>query len=344
MTKALGLFSGGLDSLLAARVLMEQGIEVTGISFETPFFGSGRARDAARQLGVPLIVADITEPHLAVMKHPRHGFGSNMNPCIDCHTLMVARASAVMREKTRPQLSAEGFPISGTVGQGFDFVFTGEVLNERPMSQNRNSLKIVETQSGCEGYLLRPLSAKLLDETIPEKEGKVDRSKLLDLRGRSRKPQMALAERYGITSYLQPAGGCLLTDPGFSSRLKELRDREGLDDVRALRLLKVGRHFRIESGKKIVVGRNEMENAKIEDLAREGDALLWPEAVPGPIVIIPGGSGGPDIEEAARACARYSDAREGDEVSITVSSGGKETALRVRRPTPADLRLTRIGI
>ncbi len=326
MTKALGLFSGGLDSVLAARALMEQGIEVTGISFETPFFGSGRARDAARQLGVPLIVSDITEPHLAVMRHPRHGFGSAMNPCIDCHTLMVARAFAVMREKI------------------FDFVFTGEVLNERPMSQNRNSLKIVETQSGCEGYLLRPLSAKLLDETIPEKEGKVDRSKLLDFSGRSRKPQMALAEKYGIASYLQPAGGCLLTDPGFSARLKELRDREGLDDVRALHLLKVGRHFRLESGKKIVVGRNEMENAKIEDLAREGDALLWPEAVPGPIVIVPGGGEAPDIGEAARACARYSDVREGDEAAITVSSGGKETTLRVRRPPPAGLRMTPIGI
>lgn len=326
MTKALGLFSGGLDSILAARLLMEQGIEVTGISFETPFFGSGRARDAAGQLGVPLIVVDITEPHLAVMKHPRHGFGSNMNPCIDCHTLMVSRACAVMKEK------------------GFDFVFTGEVLNERPMSQNINSLRIVERQSGCEGYLLRPLSAKLLDETIPEKEGMVDRARLLDLHGRSRKPQMALAEKFGITSYLQPAGGCLLTDPGFSSRLKELRDREGIDDVRALHLLKVGRHFRLENGKKVVVGRNETENAKIEDLSREGDVQLWPEAVPGPIVIIPGGGDASDIEEAARACARYSDVREGEETTITVSTGGRETTLRVARPAPADLRLARIGI
>lgn len=326
MARALGLFSGGLDSILAARVLMEQGIGVTGISFETPFFGAGRARDAAAALGIPLIVEDITGPHLDVMRRPRHGFGSNMNPCIDCHTLMVSRACAVMRR------------------DGYGFVFTGEVLNERPMSQNRNSLKIVETQSGCAGYLLRPLSAKLLDETVPEKEGTVDRSRLLDIRGRSRKPQMALAEMFGITSYLQPAGGCLLTDPGFSSRLKELRDREGLGDVRSLHLLKVGRHFRLGSGRKIVVGRNEEENARIEGLSREGDVLLWPADVPGPVVILVGGGEEADIEEAARVCARYSDVREGDETSITASSAGKETTHRVTRPAPEQLRLTRIGL
>ena len=325
MVRALGLFSGGLDSILAARLLMEQGIEVAGICFETPFFGAGRAREAAGKLGIPLFVEDLTVPHLAVLKRPRHGFGSGMNPCIDCHALMVARACALMREK------------------GFDFAFTGEVLNERPMSQNRRSLKIVEAQPGCEGYLVRPLSAKLLEETVPEREGKVDRSRLLDISGRSRKPQMALAERYGISSYLQPAGGCLLTDPGFSSRLRELRGREGLDDIRGLHLLKIGRHFRLPSGKKIVVGRNEAENAKIEDLSREGDALLWPERVPGPMVILPGGGDAADVEEAARACARYSDVQEGRETAITVEVGGRETTLRVTRPAPQSLRLTRIG-
>lgn len=326
MVRALGLFSGGLDSILAARLLMSQGIEVTGISFETPFFGSGRAVEAARMLGIPIIVEDITEPHLAVMRRPPHGFGSNMNPCIDCHALMASRACAVMRAR------------------GFDFVFTGEVLNERPMSQNRNALKIVEAGSGCAGYLLRPLSARLLEETVPEREGKVDRAKLLDLRGRSRKPQMALAEKFGIAAYPQPAGGCLLTDPAFSSRLKELRDREGLDDVRSIQLLKVGRHFRLDSGRKIVVGRNEVDNAGIEGLSREGDALLRPAEVPGPTVLLVGGGGQADVEEAARACARYSDAREGGETAVTVSSGGKETTVRVARPAPEQLRLARIGL
>jgi tRNA U34 2-thiouridine synthase MnmA/TrmU len=326
MTRAIGLFSGGLDSVLAACVLAEQGIELTGICFETPFFGAGRAREAARGLGIPLRVEDITVPHLAVLKRPRHGFGSGMNPCIDCHILMVSRAGALMR------------------AEGFDLVFTGEVLNERPMSQNRRSLKIVETQSGCAGRLLRPLSAKLLDETIPEREGKVDRARLLGISGRSRKPQMALAEGFGIAAYPQPAGGCLLTDPGFASRLKELRDREGLDDVRGLHLLKVGRHFRLPGGGKAVVGRNERENARLEALARKGDALLRPEGVPGPVVLVPGGAGEADLEEAARACARYSDAREGGEVAVVVAAGGEEKARRVRRPAPEALRLTRIGI
>ena len=326
MTRAIGLFSGGLDSILAACVLAEQGIELTGICFETPFFGAARAREAARKLGIPLRVEDITAPHLLVLKRPRHGFGSGMNPCIDCHTLMVSRAGELMRE------------------EGFDFVFTGEVLNERPMSQNRRSLKIVETQSGCAGRLLRPLSAQLLDETIPEKEGKVDRARLLGISGRSRKPQMALAEKFAIAAYPQPAGGCLLTDPGFASRLKELRDREGLDDVRGLHLLKIGRHFRLPGGGKAVVGRNERENARLEELARKGDALLRPKNVPGPVVLVPGGAGAADLEEAARACARYSDAREEDEVLVVVAAGGEEMTRRVRRPAPAALRLIRIGI
>jgi tRNA U34 2-thiouridine synthase MnmA/TrmU len=321
MVKALGLFSGGLDSILAVCVLREQGIEAAGVAFETPFFGAERARSAARRLGIPLIVRDITGPHLDVMKKPKHGFGSRMNPCIDCHALMVRVACGIMKE------------------QQFDFVFTGEVLNERPMSQNRRALGIVERESGCEGYLLRPLSAKLLDETIPEKRGRVDREKLLALHGRTRKPQMELARKYGITGYTQPAGGCLLTDPSFSSRLKDLRGREGLDDLRGIQLLKVGRHFRLGSGRKAVVGRNEAENKKLESLARKGDVFLDPRGIPGPTVVLPGGGSDEDIVEAARLCARYSDAGQGVMVTIESARGGTVRTLHIPSPSPDELKL-----
>lgn len=321
MVKALGLFSGGLDSVLAVCVLREQGIEATGIAFETPFFGAERARPAALRLGIPLMVRDITGDHLEVMKKPKHGFGSQMNPCIDCHALMLRIAHGIMEE------------------QKFDFVFTGEVLNERPMSQNRQALGIVERGSGCEGYLLRPLSAKLLDETIPEKQGRVDREKLLALHGRTRKPQIELAEKYGITGYMQPAGGCLLTDPAFSRRLRDLRDREGLDDVRGLHLLKVGRHFRLGSGRKAIVGRNETENGKLEALAREGDVFLLPRDIPGPTVILPGGGSDEDIVEAARLCARYSDAKPGDVVAVEYKQGGEGKMVRVPCPSIDELNL-----
>ncbi len=321
MVKALGLFSGGLDSVLAACVLREQGIAVTGIAFETPFFSAEKARQAALHLGLQLVVRDITTPHLEVMKKPKHGFGSQMNPCIDCHALMVRIARGIMEE------------------QKFDFIFTGEVLNERPMSQNRQALGIVERESCCVGCLLRPLSAKLLDETIPEKQGRVDREKLLALHGRTRKPQIELAKKYGLTGYMQPAGGCLLTDPVFSRRLKDLRDREGLDDVRGIQLLKVGRHFRLESGCKVVVGRNEAENNKLDALAREGDVFLTPRDIPGPTVILPGGGSDEDITDAARLCARYSDAGQGETIIIECARDGAVKTLRILSPSSDELNL-----
>ncbi len=325
MVRALGLLSGGLDSILAVRVLQEQGIAVTGIAFQTPFFGAEHARRAAGRLGIPLIMEDLTREHLAMMKRPKHGFGSNMNPCIDCHALMVRTACDIMRAK------------------GFEFVFTGEVLNERPMSQNRRALAVVERESGCEGRLLRPLSAKLLEETVPEREGKVMRDKLLDLCGRSRKPQMALAAAYGIADYPTPAGGCLLTDPGFSKRLRDLRDHEGYDEVRNIHLLKIGRHFRLPSGHKVIVGRNEMENKQLDDLASAGDLLLDPREIPGPTVILPGGGSDADIMAASRLCARYSDAKSGDPVSIECRCGAAISTLSISCPTPEEITLQQIS-
>ncbi|MBU2053859.1 MAG: tRNA 4-thiouridine(8) synthase ThiI, partial [Proteobacteria bacterium] len=202
--KGIALFSGGLDSTLAVKVISDQGIEVRGITFETPFFGAAKARAAAAGIGLPLQVLDITEEHLKMLRAPRYGYGKNMNPCIDCHTLMLKIAGRKMEE------------------EGADFVFTGEVLGERPMSQGKQSLQVVAKNAGYPDRILRPLSAKLLPETEPEREGKVDRSRLCDLQGRGRKRQMEMAAHYRIASYPAPAGGCLLTDPIFSRRLRDL--------------------------------------------------------------------------------------------------------------------------
>ena len=324
MVRAIGLLSGGLDSMLAARILQEQGIEVTGISFETPFFNASKARAAASRLGIPLLVRDITDRHLEMMKAPPHGFGSNMNPCIDCHALMVGIAARIMRR------------------EGLDFVFTGEVLNERPMSQNRKALGIVEREADCVGYLLRPLSARLLDETVPERDGRVDRNGLLALQGRSRKPQMELARKYGIEDYPTPAGGCLLTDPGFSRRLRDLMEHEGLDDVRLIHLLRPGRHFRLAGGRKVVVGRNEAENGRIEELGEENDTVLVPRGVPGPTALIPGGGNAEEIVEAARILARYSDAKEGEKVRVSVKRAGEEKLIEISCPPNDAIETERI--
>jgi tRNA U34 2-thiouridine synthase MnmA/TrmU len=194
--RALGLCSGGLDSMLSALVLRRQGIHVEWISFETPFFSADKARRAANQTGIPLHVQDITDEYLVMLQAPPAGFGKNMNPCMDCHALMFRKAGFFMQ------------------AHGFDFLFSGEVLGQRPMSQTAPSLRYVEKHSGFDGKILRPLSARRLPETDMERQGLVDRNRLLDLSGRSRKPQMALAAEFGIGAYPSPAGGCLLTDPG----------------------------------------------------------------------------------------------------------------------------------
>jgi tRNA-specific 2-thiouridylase len=298
MHQAIGLISGGLDSIVAAALMLEQGIGVIGISFTTPFFSSQGAERVATALGIPLQVRDITEPHLEMVRHPRHGYGGNMNPCIDCHILMLREAGQVME------------------AEGGDFLFTGEVLGQRPMSQNKNSLRIVERESGYEGLILRPLSAQLLPETIPEKEGKVDRGRLLDIQGRSRKRQMALAGRYHIQEYLSPAGGCLLTDPVFSRRLRDLFHHRDPVQVRDIELLKVGRHLRLRDALKVIVGRHAQDNEHIAYLVAPDDDLLNVEAYPGPLCLIPHGGTWDDVQRAASLCVRYSDAPH--DVQVTV--------------------------
>ena len=320
---AIGLMSGGLDSMLAARVLMDQPVRVIGISFTTPFFGPERAEAAARQIGFPLLVRDITATHLEVVKRPPSGYGAHMNPCVDCHALMVREAGRVMEE------------------EGWDFIFTGEVLNERPFSQTRPSLNRVANLSGYAGLVLRPLSARLLAETVPEREGKVDRSRLLDIQGRSRKRQMALAAQYGITDYPTPAGGCLLTDPGFSRRLRDLLDGGPDDNVHHIEMLKTGRHFRLRRGVKAVVGRNSAENRRLEELRGSGDYLLRAVGVPGPVTILSGSPGRDDLLAAAALCARYSDARS---PAVAVAIEGPETGETVEVPPLAEERLESLRV
>jgi len=314
--RSLGLLSGGLDSMLAVKVLVDQGTEVTGLSFQTPFFSPQNAIKAANELGIPLVIQDITEEHLKIVKKPPSGYGANMNPCIDCHALMIREAGKKMEE------------------EGHDFVFTGEVLNERPMSQTRRSLLRVAKLSGYGDCLLRPLSAKLLPETKPERDGLVDRERLLDIEGRSRKRQLALARKYGLKEFPTPAGGCLLTDPNFSKRLKELFRHNKKHSIRDIELLKVGRHFRV-SGIKAVVGRNEQENQMLKNMATESDIVLSAEHVPGPIGLICGGCSNDLVEIVAGICIRHSDKKNDIAVPAMyiLSSNRKEVS---PRPVSAD--------
>ena len=297
--RALGLFSGGLDSMLAAAVLRAQAIDVTLVCFVTPFFGAARARESAAHLGLPLREVDFTDKYLPLIYDPPHGWGRGHNPCIDCHTLMLREAGALM------------------AAAGFDFLFTGEVLGQRPMSQNRGSLNLIARESGFADLLLRPLSAKSLKATLPEVRGWVDRERLLNLSGRGRKRQLALAEEYGITRYPAPAGGCLLTDPGYAARLKELLRHVQEASRQDLELLKYGRHFRLPGGAKLVVGRTQRDNEAIQALRSPGNFLLQVDQYPGPMVLGWEGASEEDLEVAAGLAAAYSDAPPGAPVTVS---------------------------
>ncbi len=300
MITAVGLFSGGLDSILAVKVLQEQKIEIIGVTFCTPFFGAERAREAARQLMMDHRVVDITEEHLRMVRHPKHGYGRNMNPCIDCHAMMFRKAGEILER------------------EGADLLFSGEVLGERPMSQNRGSLVRVARESGYEPLILRPLSAKLLPETQPERDGKVDRQQLLDLHGRGRKRQLQLAAHYGIHNYPAPAGGCLLTDPIFSRRLKDLLQHRATATRQELELLKVGRHLRLDDTYKLVVGRNQQDNERIRSLQAPGDLLLDAKDYPSPVAIMAEDAPPSLIHLAASILLRYSDAPPAQAAAVTV--------------------------
>jgi len=312
--RALGLFSGGLDSMLAATVLKAQGLEVAGLTLVTPFFGAERARQSAAYLDLPHYVVDIYDQYLPLIFTPPHGFGRGHNPCIDCHILMLKEAGALL------------------AAEGFDFLFTGEVLGQRPMSQHRGALNLVARESGLAELVLRPLSARLLKPTTPERLGWVDRERLLDLRGRSRKRQMALAQEYGLSSYPAPAGGCLLTDPNYAARLKELLRHQELVGRQDLELLKWGRHFRLAGGAKAVVGRIQRENEALWSLKTPGDLIFKVQDYPGPLVLVPASALPEDLEEAAALTAAYSDAPQGAPVSVIVQNDDSTRLCQLNAP------------
>jgi len=319
--KGLGLCSGGLDSMLSALLLQRQGINVSFITFETPFFSSESAQKASLQTGIPLITLDITDDYMEMMKNPKAGFGKNMNPCMDCHTLMFSKAGEVLKS------------------EGFHFLFSGEVVGQRPKSQNKNSLRYVEKNSGFEGIILRPLSAKLLPLTEMEKEGLVIREKLMDISGRSRKIQFQMARDFGIKKYPSPAGGCLLTDKIFSEKLRDLMEIQIVFNKQELHLLKYGRHFRLDSKTKVIVGRTQQDNELMMEQYREQvDVLLKHNTLPGPDVILTGDASQKNIETAAFICAGYTKSPEGATAPIRIMKNGVSSSIMVRKGRPEEFK------
>lgn len=319
--KAIALISGGLDSALAARLVKGQGIEVIGLKFNMPFSPNGKR--TFPDFGIEVREVNIDDDFLQMLKSPRYGYGSNMNPCIDCKILMLTKAKELMQ-----QCHAS-------------FIITGEVLGQRSMSQHKQALAIIAKRAGLEHLVLRPLSGKLLPETIPEKEGWVKREQLLGLNGRGRKAQIGLAESLGIKGYHQPAGGCLLTDPAFARRLKDSISHEGLNRDN-IELLKIGRHFRISEKTKLVVGRNEKENQQLEHLAADGDYLFMPSDIAGPTAL----ARGIFSEELLRLCCcityRYCDLdgkRNAEIVYRRIPEGNNKTldVVALKQDTLSDL-------
>ncbi|MDX2426170.1 MAG: tRNA (5-methylaminomethyl-2-thiouridylate)-methyltransferase [Cycloclasticus sp.] len=320
--KAVALISGGLDSLLAAKVMLEQGVHVEGINFYTGFCVEGhthaiRKKDKAKpkrnnalwsaeQLGIKLHIIDIIEEYKDVLLNPKHGYGANMNPCLDCKIFMVGKAKEWAEEND------------------FDFIITGEVIGQRPMSQRKDTMPVISAQSGADDLLLRPLCAQNLPETLPEREGWVNREELFGFSGRSRKPQMALAEKFGFDDYAQPAGGCcFLTDKSYSVKLTDLwasrgkRDYE-LDDIM---LLKVGRHIRPKPGFKLIIAREEGENNFLQGY-RKQFITLRTMSHKGPLTLLDGTATEDDLKLAAQIVARFSQGRDAESVDVEVVETG----------------------
>ncbi|UCD55759.1 MAG: hypothetical protein JSV93_02955 [Candidatus Omnitrophota bacterium] len=333
MVKAISLLSGGLDSILATRLVLEQGIEVEAVNFLTVFCDRtargkdcSSAKSAADKLGIKLKVFEVSKECFEIVKNPRYGYGSNINPCLDCRIFMIKKAAQYMKEI------------------GASFLITGEVLGQRPMSQRKEAMRIAERDSGLKGLILRPLSARLLEPTIPEKEGVVDREKLLAVKGRSRKPQIELARQLGINDYPDPAGGCLLTDPGFANRMRDLIKHKPDFTMGEVQLLKLGRHFRVSPETKFIVGRNKEENEKLTNLAGSEDFRFEPAKVKGPVGIGRGNFDKEHFSIAGSIIARYSDKDESRRIEVLyekMPGGGQDSivSLPITEETLKGLRI-----
>jgi tRNA-specific 2-thiouridylase len=366
MAKAVALFSGGLDSTLAILTILKQGIDVKAIKFLTPFdchvsdiklhsyispspappvkggvickpsplAGEGKGEGyanwydrslyhkhpftVAKGFGFEVKLCHLSDKFIEIVKNPRFGYGRNMNPCIDCRILMLKEAKVFMNMS------------------GADFIITGEVLGQRPMSQRKDTFYLIDREAGITDCVLRPLSAKLLKPTSPEAEGIVNRKMLYGISRRSRKPQMALAKTFGLTDFPAPAGGCLLTEPNYSYRLKDLLTHNPDPDIRDITLLSIGRHFRFSPSCKIIVGRNDMENGTIGSLSMNSDCLLEIEGCGSPTTLVTGEITDEAINVAASICARYSDAKNFSLVGVAVFKRGSSFRLKVQ---PADTAL-----
>lgn len=328
--KVVALLSGGLDSQLAVRMMQKQGFEVSAVAIKTPFcdFDCGRGcgfeiRERADDLNVNLKTVYLGDDYIEMLKHPKYGRGAGFNPCVDCRAMMFEAAKKHMKEI------------------GADFVISGEVLGQRPMSQHRKALRTIEDESDLEGKIVRPLSGALLPATDPERDGLIRREDLGMIRGRSRKPQLAMAKEFGIADPPNAGGGCLLTDPAFGLRVKDLFDHTETPTVNDIDLLKVGRYHRLDEETVMVVGRNKAENEAIGMLALPGDILLEARDFVGPTTILRGKTAKNHAKFAASVTLKYSDAPDADG-HITVSGSGADDDVVVAPATEQDYKKFRI--
>lgn len=292
--KAIALFSGGLDSILAVKLMQEQDIEIIGFNFRN-FLSAEKSRNddgvvinGAKLLNIPIKIIDADQSYLDLLMKPKYGYGKNYNPCIDCKIHIFSKARELME------------------AEGASFVFSGDVLGERPMSQTKSPMQLIENQSGLKGLVVRPLCAKLLEPTLPEIEGIIDREKMMDISGRSRKPQYELVEKYSVTEFPSPAGGCLLTEKSFSIRIEELLTKNPDASITDVRMLRYGRHFRLENGDKVIVGRRQLDNEKLRELATDEEYIvLRAKEIPGPSVILKRKVSDATIKTACEMTAAY---------------------------------------
>jgi tRNA-specific 2-thiouridylase len=325
--KAVGLLSGGLDSSLALKIILDLGFEVVALNLKTPFClcdsnGKCHSQEIADKFGVPVKRVFGGEDYLEIVKNPKHGYGKNMNPCLDCRIYLFSKAKKLMEEI------------------GADFVFTGEVLGQRPMSQRKDAMNLIEREAGMKGRILRPLSAKLLSPTIPEKEGMVNREKLLEIQGRSRKRQLSLAREFSIEEYSCPAGGCLLTDANFSRKINE-SFKHNENSLRHMYLLKIGRHFRLPNSNKLIVGRDQEENELLMQLAFPSEAKFTVDQYKSSYSLFLGeNEKEEDLFLAASICARFCDQKEKEKLPVRVWQKDEKKYKIIEVPPISDKELS----
>ncbi len=316
--RALALFSGGLDSILAVKVVQQQGIEVLALNFTSPFFGCSPMLDGeplaaqyARRYAIPFRSIALGQEFLEMLRHPRHGYGSGLNPCIDCKAFMLRCAKGLMAEFAA------------------DFVITGEVVGQRPMSQRQDTLRVIERDSGLAGLLLRPLSARYLKPTVPELEGWVRREELPAIKGRGRKEQMRLAAELGVDEYPTPGGGCLLTEDSYIPKVRDVLDHQQAPSVRDFELLRTGRHFRLSECCKAVVGRDSSDNEKLlAAIGPDETTLRWMDGA-SPLLLLVGAPDDAAVQLAGRLTLRYTKAPKGAAGRLSLQKNGQRSELTV---------------